>query len=120
MIPTPQLRSDLRLLIDEQIPAGGADTDTRLTDGQLDSIITASAHIYNAASTAWERKAGMAMSERGGLAKQSAGDETTEFVDHKQYMEHCTYMAALYKSKAPRGGSRLLGFDAPSQRGVRL
>jgi hypothetical protein len=67
MLPTPQLRTDLRELVEEVIAPGQADTDTRFTDAVIDAILTASDHINQAAATAWQRKAAKALDERGGL-----------------------------------------------------
>lgn len=119
MMPTAELKDQLRLLIDEVIPNGGSDTDTRFTDAELDSIIAEAVDIYAAASEAWFRKAARAMSERGGLEESTAGDERLKFVSLQEYEDHCLRMADMYGKRSKIGGrSRVLGFDAPDVLGT--
>lgn len=113
MTPTPELREQLRRLIDEVIPQGGADTDTRFTDDELDEILTAASVIEEAAAEAWMRKAARAMSERGGLEASEVGDERLRFVSIKDYRDHCLAMAEYYRSKVPGRGSLIFGFEPP-------
>lgn len=96
MAPTDDLRAKLRPLIDEIIPAGKLDTDTRIDNTELDEILTASATLNYAAAEGWRRKAARAMSERGGLEKSSAGDESHTFVSIEAYRDHCLRMAAQF------------------------
>ena len=65
MAPSPELRTRLRKLLDERIPDGGRDTDTRLLDEDLDEILTESASVFAAAAMGWTVKAGMLQSEMG-------------------------------------------------------
>ncbi len=118
MTPTPELRAELRELIDEVIPPGGTDTDTRFTDAQIDVLLTATSHIYEAAANGWARKAARAMSERGGLEESQAGNERLKFVSLKDYRDHCLAMAKMYRDMVPGKGSRLLAFDAPDVLGT--
>jgi hypothetical protein len=118
MLPTPQLRTELRELVEEVIAPGQADTDTRFTDAVIDAILTASDHINQAAATAWQRKAAKALDERGGLQEARSGDEALKFVTQKDFREHCMAMAEIYARKAPGKGSRLLAIDYPYQLGV--
>lgn len=111
MTPTPELRTRLRALIDERIMPGQSPVDTRFTDEELDEIITASSTLEAAAAEAWTRKATRAFSERGGLEKSRAGDESHEFVSLKEYRDHCLAMAELFRRRDPGTGSRLIGID---------
>ena len=118
MTPTPDLRAKLRRLIDEVIPAGGTDQDTRFTDEELDEILAAASTIEEAAAECWERKAARAFSERGGLEESRAGDESHRFVSLKEYRDHCLAMAELFRARVPQSGSRLLAFEPPDVLGT--
>lgn len=113
MEPTAELRTRLRRLIDERIPSGGTDADTRFTDAEIDDLLTEASSIEEAAAAGWRQKAAWAMSERGGLEKSRAGDEAHEFVSLETYRDHCLKMAAHYADQVPGRGSRLLEFDPP-------
>lgn len=118
MIPTPELRAELRELIDEAIPTGGTEADTRFTDAQLDALLSKARFIEEAAAEAWERKGLRAMSERGGLEESQVGNEKLKFVSIEAYRDHCFQMAAYFRGKVPGGGSRLFVYDAPKIEGV--
>jgi hypothetical protein len=119
MTPTDELRSKLRLLIDEQIPTNGTDTDTRFTDEELDEIMSEAVDIYAAASEAWFRKAARAMSERGGLEESSAGDERLKFISLQEYENHCLRMADMFNKRSRIGSrSRAMSLDAPDVLGT--
>jgi hypothetical protein len=118
MTPTPELRTELRELIDEVIPPGGTEADTRFTNTQIDALLAAASDINEAAANGWTRKAARAMSERGGLEESQAGNERLKFVSIEAYRDHCLQMAAMFKSMVPGKGSRLLTFDAPDVLGV--
>jgi hypothetical protein len=112
MTPTDELRTKLRRLIDEVIPVGGTDADTRFTNTEIDEILTEAADIFAAASEGWTRKAARAMSERGGLEESQAGDERHKFVGLEAYRDHCLAMAKMYAGKGGRR-SRLMALDPP-------
>lgn len=118
MTPTAELRTELRELIDEIIPAGGTDANTRFTDQQIDIILTAANSVNEAAAAGWERKALRAMSERGGLQESQAGNERLKFVTIESYRDHCWQMVAYFRGKLPSTGSRLLGYEAPTIEGI--
>lgn len=113
MEPTAELRTKLRRLLDERIPAGGTDADTRFTDAEIDELLTEASSIEEAAAAGWRQKAAWAMSERGGLEKSRAGDESHEFVSLETYRKHCLEMASYYSSQVSGRGSRLFEFDPP-------
>lgn len=118
MTPTVELRTELRELLDEVIPEGGTENDTRFTNVQLDAILMAVSDINEAAARGWQRKAARAMSERGGLQESQAGNEKLKFVDLEKYRDHCLAMAKMFRDQVPGKGSRLLAFDAPDVLGV--
>lgn len=118
MTPTPELRERLRRLIDEVIPQGGTEADTRFTDAELDEILEAAQYIEEAAAECWERKAARAMSERGGLEESQAGDQRFRFVSLTDFRDHCMRMAELYRSKIPKRVSRVFAFCPPDVLGT--
>lgn len=118
MTPTQELRMELRELIDEVIPVGGTETDTRFTDEQLDALLSKARCIEEAAAEAWERKGLRAMSERGGLEESQAGNEKLKFISIEAYRDHCFQMAAYFREKVPGRGSRLFVYEAPEVEGV--
>ena len=107
MNPTKELRDQLRALLDERIPPGGSESDTRFADAELDEILTRSASLYEAAAEGWLRKAGRAFSERGGMEESRAGNEQTRFASLKDYRDHCLQMHQLYKTKCSTGSLAL-------------
>lgn len=112
MTPTDELRTKLRRMIDESIPPGGTDADTRFPNDEIDELLTEASTLEQAASEGWTRKAARAMSERGGLEESQAGDERHKFVSIEAYREHCLAMAKVYAGKAGRR-SRLMTLDPP-------
>lgn len=118
MTPTPELRTELRELIDEVIPPGGTEADTRFTDAQIDALLVAATDINEAAANGWTRKAAKAMSERGGLQESQAGNERLKFVTLESYRDHCLQMAEMFRGLVPGRGSRLMAFDAPDVLGT--
>lgn len=118
-MPTAELRDRLRRLIDEVIPPGGTEADTRFTDAELDEILEEVQYIEEAAAEAWERKAARAMSERGGLEESQAGDERFRFVSLTDYRDHCLAMAERYRAKVPKRVSRVFAFCPPDVLGTR-
>lgn len=118
MTPTDELRTELRELLDEEIPSGGTDSDTRFTNEQIDKLLQNADYIEEAAAAGWKRKALRAMSERGGLQESQAGDERHKFIDLEKYRDHCLAMAKMFSDMVPGHGSRLLAFDAPDVLGT--
>lgn len=108
MVPTDELREALRDAIDEVIPAGGSDADTRFTDAQIDALLTSAATLEGAASAGWTRKAMRAFSERGGVQESQVGSERFKFVSLADYRDHCLLMAKTWAAQVPGQGSALL------------
>lgn len=118
MTPTDDLRNRLRRALDEVIPVGGVDADTRFLDSEIDELLTDANYIEAAAAEGWTRKAARAMSERGGLEESSVGSERLKFVSIDSYRRHCLEMAAMYRARVPGAGSRVLAFAPPDVLGV--
>lgn len=118
MVPTDELRTELRELLDEVIPAGGTESNTRFTNAQIDALLTTAFDINEAAANGWRRKALKAMSERGGLQESQAGNEKLKFIDIETYRDHCLKMAEMFRNMTPRRGSKLMTFDAPDVLGA--
>lgn len=105
-------------MLDEVIPEGGTEGDTRFTTAQIDSLLEKAEELNEAAAAGWRLKAARAMSERGGLEESQAGDEKHRFVKLTEYRDHCLAMAAMYGGQVRAAGSRILGFDAPDVLGT--
>jgi hypothetical protein len=115
--PTPALRDDLRELLDEQIPAGGADSDTLFPDAELDAVLRAVDYLELAAAELWSRKAGRVM--RDDLSEIAVGAERYRAVDPVKRAEHARTMAEMYAQRAPAGGSSLVSVEPPDVLGSR-
>jgi len=81
MTPTTELREELRELLDEVVPEGGTESDTRFTDAQLDKLLTVANNIYSVAAEGWVRKAAMLQRELGQIEQYSVGDESYKVVN---------------------------------------
>lgn len=119
MTPTDELRKELRELLDEEIPSGGSEGDTRFTNTQIDKLIQSASCIEEAAAEGWKRKALRAMSERGGLQESQAGDEKHKFIDLEKYRDHCLAMTKMFADMVPGRGSRMFNLDPPDVLGTR-
>lgn len=113
LIPSSELRTQLRELIDEVIPIPGTPADTRFSDSQVDTLLSVARHIHEAAVIGWRSKAARAMSERDGLEESQAGDEKHKFVSIEKYRDHCLIMAKMYADLMPSTGSRAMGYCLP-------
>lgn len=115
MIPTEELRTELREMLDEVIPDGGTESNTRFTNDQLDKLLNKTQNINETAAAGWKLKAAWAMSERGGLEVSQAGDEKHQFVKLTEYRDHCLSMAKMFAEMIPGGGSRLFALDTTDE-----
>lgn len=114
MTPTVELREELRELLDEVIPAGGADSDTRFTDAQLDKLLTRANNVYAAAAEGWTRKAAMFQRELGQVESYSVGQERYDIAKAKDLLEYALKMAETYSRMATSSmGSVILKFKPP-------
>lgn len=114
MTPTAELREELRELLDEVIPEGGTESDTRFTDAQLDRILAKTRNIYAAAAEGWTRKAAMFQREMGQIKSYSVGQERYDMADLTSLLEYALKMAETYsRMAASRMGSMILKFKPP-------
>jgi hypothetical protein len=116
--PTDELRTEVRELLDEEIPAAGQDTDTRFTAAQIDRLLTQAANVNEAAAAGWLRKAGKLQAELGRLEETQAGDERQKRVNLSTAIDYCLKMAGEYKALAAAAPgssrSRLLALEPPT------
>ena len=114
MTPTPELRTKLRKLLDERIPEGGSDADTRFWDADIDELLIDATNIYGAAAAGWTIKASMFQREAGQIQSYSVGQERYEMSDPKDLMEYALKMAETYSRMASSSmGSMILKFKPP-------
>lgn len=114
MTPTEELREELRELLDEVIPEGGSESDTRFTDAQLDRLLGKNRNIYAAAAEGWTRKAAMFQREMGQVQSYSVGQERYDLAKAKDLLEYALKMAETYSHMATSGmGSMILKFKPP-------
>lgn len=114
MKPTPELRQELRELLDEVIPEDGKDTDTRFTDAQIDRLLERARNIYAAAAEGWTRKAAMIQRELGQIQSYSVGQERYDMAKASELLEYALKMAETYSRMAASSmGSVILKFKPP-------
>jgi len=114
MTPTPESRTKLRKLLDEPIPAGGSDADTRFTDADVDELLIDATNIYEAAAAGWTIKAGMFQRELGQIQSYSVGQERYDMRQLQDMVNYALKMAETYsRMAASRMGSVILKFKPP-------
>lgn len=114
MTPTPELRTKLRKLLDERIPEGGSDTDTRFSDTDLDELLVEATNIYEAAATGWTMKAAMFQRELGQIESYSVGQERYDMRKLQDMVNYALKMAETYSRIAAGSmGSVILKFKPP-------
>ena len=114
MAPTAEAREELRELLDEVIPEGGSESDTRFTDAQLDRLLGKSRNIYAAAAEGWTRKAAMFQREMGQVESYSVGQERYDIAKAKDLLEYALKMAETYSRMATSSmGSMVFRFTPP-------
>ncbi len=114
MTPTAELWEELRELLDEVIPEGGTESDTRFTDEQLDRLLSKARNIYAAAAEGWTRKAAMFQRELGQFESYSVGQERYDLAKAKSMLEYALMMANTYSRMAASSmGSMVLKFTPP-------
>ena len=114
MTPTPELRTKLRKLLDERIPEGGSDADTRFTDADIDELLSEAANIYGAAAAGWTLKAGMLQRELGQIESYAVGQERYDMRKLQDMVNYALKMAETYSRMAvSRMGSVILKFKPP-------
>lgn len=111
MTPTAELRARLRKLLNEQIPDGGSETDTKFLDSELDELLTESNTVYSAAAAGWTIKAGLLQSQ---IESYSAGQERYDLTSLKDQLSHALTMAEKYAMLAKTNiGSVILKLSPP-------
>ncbi|EMT38122.1 hypothetical protein TthWC1_2372 [Thermoanaerobacter thermohydrosulfuricus WC1] len=114
MIPMPELRTKLRKLLDEQIPAGGSDADTRFLDADIDELLNEATNIYEAAATGWTLKAAMLQRELGQVESYSVGQERYDMRKLQDMVNYALKMAETYSRMAASSmGSVILRIQPP-------
>ncbi|AYO30809.1 hypothetical protein D2962_09475 [Biomaibacter acetigenes] len=114
MTPTPELRTRLRKLLNEVIPQGGSETDTRFLNADLDTLLIEAVNIYSAATAGWTMKAGMLQQELGQIEQYSVGEETYKVVNLTTAINAALKMAETYSRMAASGmGSMILRITPP-------
>lgn len=114
MTPNDELRLELRELLDEVIPEGGTESDTRFTDAQLDRLLSRANNIYAAAAEGWTRKAAMLQRELGQVESYSVGQERYDMRKLKDALDYALKMAETYSRMAASSmGSMILKIEPP-------
>lgn len=114
MTPTEELRTKLRKLLDERIPEGGSDADTRFTDADIDELLTEATNIYAAAAAGWTLKAGMLQQELGQIESYAVGQERYDMRKLQDMVNYALKMAETYSRMAASSmGSVILKFKPP-------
>jgi len=114
MTPTPELRTKLRKLLDEPIPAGGSDADTRFSDADIDELLIDATNIYQAAAAGWTIKAGMLQRELGQIESYAVGQERYDMRELQDMVNYALKMAETYSRMAASSiGSVILKFKPP-------
>lgn len=93
MEPSIVLRTRLRKLLNEVIPAGGSENNTNFTDAELDLILTESVDLNAAASSGWMEKAGLL---QGDIESYTTGNESYDLTSLKDKLNHALSMAKQY------------------------
>ena len=114
MTPTPELRTKSRKLLDERIPEGGSDADTRFTNADVDELLMDATNIYEAAAAGWTLKAGVFQRELGQIASYAVGQERYDMRQLQDMVNYALKMAETYsRMAASRIGSVILKFKPP-------
>jgi hypothetical protein len=111
MTPAPELRTRLRRLLNEVIPAGGSETDTNFTDDELDVLLSEAPNIYSAAAAGWTMKAGLLQAQ---IESYTVGQERYDMTSLKDQLSYALSMAQQYTNMAKvSGGSIILRLTPP-------
>jgi hypothetical protein len=105
MVPTPELRTKLRKLINERIPDGKSDADTNFLDSELNELLESASNIYGAAKAGWTMKAGMLQEK---TESYSIGQEKYDMTSLKDQLSHALAMAEQYSSMAKSSSSGMI------------
>lgn len=106
MTPTVELRTRLRKLLNEKIPADGTEADTNFLDSELDQLLVEATSVYGAAATGWTEKAALL---QGQIESYSVGQEKYDMTSLKDQLAHALAMAEQYREMARRSSSGNIG-----------
>lgn len=93
MEPSIELRTRLRKLLNEVIPATGTEGDTKFLDSEIDQLLMEADSLHGAASAGWLEKAGLL---QGDIESYSAGTEKYDLTSLKDRLNHALSMAKHY------------------------
>lgn len=105
MTPTDDFKQELRELLDEVIPTGGTEGDTRFTDDQINRLISRASNVYAAAAEGWTMKAGMLSRELGQIDEYAVGQERYRFMNLQTAISGALSMAKQYGGMAQAADS---------------
>ncbi len=108
MTPTPELRTRLRKLLNEVIPPGRTESDTRFLDTDLDMLLTEARNVYQAAAAGWTEKAAKLQDELGRVEGYSLGQEKYNLTSLKDALDYALRMAATYADLGRSGSGSIL------------
>lgn len=95
MTPALNLRVRLRKYLNETIPVGGTENNTRFLDSELDELLAEAENVYQAAGKGWLIKAGLL---QGDIESYGVGQEKYELTSVKDKLAHALAMANQYAS----------------------
>lgn len=115
MIATPEIITELRELLDEEIPAGGSEADTAFLDSRLITILDAAPNLHAAAAEGWRRKAAKIQKHIGSLSSYKTGDEQYEYVNLTTALNAAMSMVKMYDDMGnrPLAGGYMLRVEPP-------
>lgn len=117
MIVNDEMKKKLRKYLNEIIPQNGKDTDTNLSDKDIEELLTDADNIYSAVAQGWRLKATISPAEPGQITKYSIGQETYEKYTASDYLSYCMQMAKMYDEMAKKedncSGSFILNVRRP-------
>jgi hypothetical protein len=102
METTPELRKELRELLDEEIPSGGTEANTEFTDELIDRLLKSTTNMYAAAAEGWRRKAGKIQRKLGFVSSYQAGNERYEYVNLTTALNAALHMVTVYDDMSSR------------------
>ncbi len=105
MTPTEDSRQEFRELVDELIPEGGIEKDTRFANTQIDRLLSRAKNIYSAASEGWTMKAGMLSKELGQIDEYGTGQERYRIMNLHTAINGALTMAKQYANMARTASS---------------
>ena len=97
MTITGELIARIRRLLNEEIPIGGAETDTHFSNIDLSITLQQAESENHALYLLWTQKAGIIQKNAGDIKSISAGGESVEKYTAADYVSLCLKTAQGYK-----------------------